>query len=89
MLRLNPLKREFTPSLSIVPFPVVSEVKIVGVIFSNTCFAAHVDSVIRKGNTFLQALSKMYRLGCDVKALITPTFAMCGQSWSMHILSGA
>ena len=62
ILRLCPLKRDFTPPLE-VPFPVVSEVKILGVIFSRDCsFTAHVDSVIRKANASLQTLSKMRRL---------------------------
>jgi len=69
ILRLNTLKRDIVPSE--VPFPVVSEVKILGVIFSRGCtFTTHINSVTHKANAFLQTLSKMCHFGCNAHSLL-------------------
>ncbi|XP_065584835.1 uncharacterized protein LOC136043810 [Artemia franciscana] len=69
ILRLNPLKRDFIPPE--VPVSVVSEVKILGVIFSHDCtFTTHIKSVTRKANTSLQTLSKIRRFGCNTHSLL-------------------
>ena len=69
ILRLNPLKRDFVPPEA--PFPVVSEVKILGVIFSCDCtFTTHINSQTGNANASLQTLSKMFRFGCKAHSLL-------------------
>ena len=69
ILRLNLLKRNFVPPE--VPFPVVSEVKILGVIFSHDwTFTTHINSVTWKEKVFLQTLSKMRPFGCNAHSLL-------------------
>ena len=65
ILRLNPLKRNF------VPFSVVSEVKVLNIIFSHDCsFTTHINSVTRKANASLQTLSKTLRFVCNAHSLL-------------------
>ena len=69
IIRFNPLKRNI--DMPLVPFPIVNEIKILGVTFTSDCsFSAHIDLTIHKANASLQTLTKMRRFGCDTESLL-------------------
>ena len=57
--------------MSLVPFLIVNEMKILGVTFISDCsFSAHINITVHKANASLQTLTKMRRFGCDTESLL-------------------
>ena len=57
--------------MPLVPFPIVNEIKILGVTITSDCsFSANINLTVHKANASLQTLTKMRRFGCDTKSLL-------------------